>query len=50
MQRDAGVPAVLVSVLEALLVLLILGGAWLRSSGWLRVPRVTATELAATDG
>jgi simple sugar transport system permease protein len=50
MQRDAGVPAVLVSVLEALLVLLILGGAWLRSSGWLRVPRVTATELAAADG
>ena len=47
MQRDAGVPSVLVSVVEALLILALIAGAWVRARLGRRPPR-SARLLAAS--
>lgn len=46
MQREAAVPAVLVSVVEGLLILLILAGTRWRSLGSLRLPRLSGRDDA----
>lgn len=44
MQRDAGVPSVVVAVVEALIILALVAADRARHAGWWAAPRATATE------